>query len=88
MEKDCLRYISGKFEPPLNKLRGSTLDGWMPLSEIGSTVRRNLDDSTTLFRKIQTLYSPRIGLLSMDFRAREKFSSSCFLAVEAVEAVD
>ena len=27
VEKDCLRYISGKFEPPLNKLRGNALDG-------------------------------------------------------------
>ena len=44
MEKDHLRCISGKSEPFLNKLCGSAL---MPLSEIGSTVRRNLDDGTT-----------------------------------------
>ena len=44
--KDHLRCIFGKSEPLLNKLRGSALDG-SDVFEIGSTVRRNLDDGTT-----------------------------------------
>ena len=40
----------------------------MPLSEIGSvTVRRNVDDGTRWFRKIQTLYSPRNLVFFQDF---------------------
>ena len=47
MEKDCLHCISRKSEPLLSKLCGIALGGSVPLSEVGSTLSRNLDDGTT-----------------------------------------
>ena len=45
--KDYWRCISGKSEPFLTNFVAVLWMDLMPLSEIGSTVRKNLDDGTT-----------------------------------------
>ena len=78
----CIAFLGSLSHFSINFVAVLWMD-LMPLSERGSTVRRNLDDGITEKSKLYN-YSPRIGLLPMDFRARE-ISSSCFLAVEAVD---